>query len=334
MKAVILTKINEPLQVQELEIPVPGKGEILIRVYVAGVNYSDIQKYKGRYFNMPVLPLTLGLEVAGIVEVNGEDTNQALHGKRVVALLGKMGFQGGFAEYALAKEEEVIELPDNVSFEDGLAVPVQGLTAWFLLTEQARISSGDSIFIHAAAGGVGTIAIQLAKILGVKKVIAGASSEDKLTLAQSLGADVLINYSEPGWTDKIMAATEGKGVNIILSSAAGDIATDSLKILAPFGRLLVLGSVFSTNWTSAHIAALMGKSQSIAGFFVGSYTELPENYNKASAYLLELIAEGSLKIVSGFKYELNDAQQALDDIDSRMTMGKAALRTAFYTVNN
>lgn len=330
MKGSILNTIGEPLKIMEVEIPIPGDGEVLIKVFAAGMNFAEAQKQKGRYFNMPVLPAILGLEVAGLIEEVGPGVSDEWKGKRVVALLAGMGEQGGYAEYALSKANELLLLPENVSFEESLAIPIQGLSAYFMLHELARVGENDSVFIHAAAGGVGTIAIQLAKLIGIKKVIAGASSPEKLALAQSLGADVLINYTENEWTSKILEATGGKGPDIVLCAATGNVATESLRVLAPFGRLIIFGFVLSTQWNSKHIAGLVGKSQSISGFFVGSFARIPGQFKKAGECLLKLIETGKLKIILGNQYTLDDAQLALDQMENRETMGKSVLLTSNY----
>jgi NADPH2:quinone reductase len=330
MKASILSNVGEPLVIREVDIPSPKDGEVLIEVHVAGMNFAESQKQKGRYFNMPALPAILGLEVAGIVVKTGANVPLEWLGKRVVALLSGVGEQGGYAEFAVSRSEELLELPESVTLEESLAIPIQGLSAYFMLNKQAALKEANSIFIHAAAGGVGTIAIQLAKSMGVKKIIAGASTSDKLALAQSLGADVLINYSDPDWTSKILTSTYGQGPDVILSAATGEVASDSLRILAPFGQLIVYGFVLSTNWNARHIAGLLGKSQSITGFFVGSYTKIPGEFQRAGTLLLNLIAEKKLKIVHGKSYILDEAQLALDQMESRQTLGKSFLKIRHY----
>jgi NADPH2:quinone reductase len=330
MKASILNRIGEPLIIKEVEIPLPKDGEVLIEVHVAGMNFAESQKQQGRYFIMPSLPAILGLEVAGIVVKAGANVPTEWLGKRVVALLSGVGEQGGYAEFAVSRADELLHLPENVTFEESLAIPIQGLSAYFMLNRQAQIRDNNSVFIHAAAGGVGTIAIQLAKAMGVKKVIAGASTPEKLALAKSLGADVLINYSDADWTSKILASTYGEGPDIILSAATGDVAAESLRILAPFGRFIIYGFVLSTQWNAKHIAGLLKKSQSISGFFVGSYARIPGEFRKTGEMLLNLIAEGKLKIVLGKSYMLDEAQQALDQMENRQTMGKSFLKTSHY----
>lgn len=330
MKASVLNKVGEPVKITEVDVPVPGDGEVLIKVFVAGMNFAESQKQKGRYFNMPALPAILGLEVAGTVEQAGPNVPAKWLGKRVVALLAGVGEKGGYAEFTVSKANELLLLPDDVSFEDSLAIPIQGLSAYFMLHELARIGENDSVFIHAAAGGVGTIAIQLAKAMGVKKVIAGASSPNKLALAKSLGADVLINYTEADWTLKILEATNGRGPDVVLCAATGDVATESLRVLAPFGRFIIFGFVLATEWNSKHIAGLVGKTQSITGFFVGSFARLPGAFKKAGEILLNMVATGKLKIVLGNQYALEDAQLALDQMEERQTIGKSVLRTSHY----
>jgi NADPH2:quinone reductase len=332
MKASVLNNVGESLVLTDVDVPLPKHGEVLIAVHVAGMNFAESQKQKGRYFNMPVLPAILGLEVAGIVVKVGVNLDEAWLGKRVVALLAGVGEQGGYAEYAVARADELLLLPDKVTYEESLAIPIQGLSAYFMLHKQSNINVNSSIFIHAAAGGVGTIAIQLAKAMGVKKVIAGASTPEKLELARSLGADVLINYSEADWTSKILTATYGNGPDVILSAATGTVPAESLSVLATFGRFIIYGFVLSTHWNEKHIAALLGKSQSIIGFFVGSFAKVPGEFKKTGELLLNMIADGQLKIVPGNSYMLEDAQQALDLMESRQTMGKSILKTSHYSI--
>jgi NADPH2:quinone reductase len=330
MRASILNRVGEPLKLEEVALPIPRDGEVLIAVYVAGMNFAESQKQKGRYFNMPTLPAVLGLEAAGVVIETGANVSADWKGKRVVALLAGVGEQGGYAEYAVSRADELLLLPDNVSFEESLAIPIQGLSAYFMLHQLARVQSDDTIFIHAAAGGVGTIAIQLAKKMGIKKVIAGASSDEKLALAKSLGADVLINYAKPGWASQLIEATFGKGPDIILSAATGDVATESLRVLAPFGRFIVYGFVLSTEWNARHIAGILARTQSINGFFVGSFTGIPGEFKRAGGLLLDLIANDELQVVIGSQLGLDEAQLALDQMEKRQTMGKSVLRTSHY----
>ncbi|MBB3054239.1 NADPH2:quinone reductase [Mucilaginibacter gotjawali] len=292
------------------------------------MNFAESQMRQGLYPVIPDTPVILGAEVAGVVEQVGGDADADLLGKRVVAVLFATGGHGGYAEYAIASVEEVIQIPDNVSYDDALAIPVQGLTAYFLLTEAAKISGTDAVLIHAAAGGVGSVAIQLAKILGIGKVFAGASSVSKLELASSLGADVVVNYTDPDWMEQIQTETDGKGLSVILSSGTNDIVKQSFNLLAPHGRFVVYGSldILSSSFGADQVMQLVFKNQSVTGFYIGSYTAIPGNFKRAADYLLHLVSSGALKIITSSRYELKDAQQAHEDMANRKTVGKVILK--------
>ncbi|MFI5139392.1 MAG: zinc-binding alcohol dehydrogenase family protein, partial [Sphingobacteriales bacterium] len=324
-----LNEIGGELQLQEVAAPRPGKSQVLIKVQASGVNFAESQMRLGHYPVLPPTPVILGAEVAGIVAETGEGADESLSGKRVVAFLFSTGGSGGYAEYAVASIDEIIEIPENVSFEDALAIPIQGLTAYFLLTESARISQNDTVLIHAAAGGVGSIVIQLAKILGIRKVIACAGSDSKLALAKSLGADVLVNYSDANWTEQVLAKTDGRGADIILSSATDNIAKQSFNLLAPYGRFIVYGSldIKSSSFGPEQIMKLVFNNQSLVGFYIGLYTATPGNYKRVSEYLLYLVSTGALKIVTSNQYALENAQQAHEDMVNRKTVGKVILET-------
>ncbi|MFA6086927.1 zinc-binding alcohol dehydrogenase family protein [Mucilaginibacter sp.] len=327
MKAVVLNEIGGVLELREVATPRPGKSQVLIKVESSGVNFAESQMRQGVYPVIPDTPVILGAEVAGVVEQVGEDADADLLGKRVVAVLFATGGNGGYAEYAVASVDEVIPIPDNVSYDDALAIPVQGLTAYFLLTEAAKISGTDTVLIHAAAGGVGSIAIQLAKILGIGKVFAGASSTFKLDLAKSLGADVLVNYSDPDWMQQMQTVTDGQGVSVILSSGTSDIVKQSFNLLAPYGRFVVYGSldILSSSFGPDQVMQMVFNNQSLTGFYIGAYTAIPGNFKRAANYLLHLVSSGALKIVTSSRYELKDAQQAHEDMANRKTVGKVVL---------
>jgi NADPH2:quinone reductase len=329
MKAVFLNEIGGQLRVQEITTPRAGASQVLIKVQASGVNFSESQVRLGRYPAIPETPIILGVEVAGTIAAIGDGVDGMLLNKRVVAVLFSTGGSGGYAEYAVASVDEIIMIPDNVSYEDSLAIPVQGLTAYFLLTESARLSRTDSIFIHAAAGGVGSIAIQLAKLLGAGKVLAGASTGSKLALAKSLGADFLINYSDEDWDRQVRRITGESGVDIILSSATDAIAKQSFTVLAPYGRFVVYGSldIKSSSFGPEHILKMVFNNQSLVGFYIGLYTAIPGAYKKAAEYLLYLVSTGALKIITDSRFNLEEAQTAHEQMESRKTVGKVILKT-------
>ena len=226
MKAVRINETGGPevLRLEEIEIPQPRPGEVLIKVAAAGINYADLAQRQGRYLTATRLPSTLGMEVAGTVEAHGGGPAAPAVGTRVAALC-----YGGYAEYAIAPASGVIPIPDSLDFAHAAALPLQGLTAYQLLRESARLQTGERVLVHAAAGGVGTLAVQIAKLMGAGQVIGTASTVEKLELVRRLGADVGINYTEGDWVEQVRSATGGRGVEIVLEMVGGAIAQQSLE---------------------------------------------------------------------------------------------------------
>src|SRR5919199_5568827 len=212
MRAIQVQEFGGPevLRVVELPVPEPGEGEVLIRVSRAGINYADTHQRRNEYLAKAELPLIPGTEVAGVREDTGE---------RVVALTGT----GGYAEYATAPAPLVFPLPDDVDDATALALLVQGLTAWHLYRTSARVQAGESVVVHAAAGGVGSLAVQLGRPLGAGRVIATASSEEKRGLALELGADAAVDADPEGMKDRLIEANEGRRVDIVFEMAGGRV---------------------------------------------------------------------------------------------------------------
>src|SRR5271166_2860779 len=218
----------EVLKLTELPKPVPGEGEVLIRVNRAGLNFADTHTRANSYVQKATVPLVPGGEVAGIREDTGE---------RVVALVGS----GGYAEYAVAPERLVFPIPAELDDGTALAIIIQGLTAWHLYTTAARVAEGESVVIHAAAGGVGSLAVQLGHPLGAGRVIATASSEEKRELALSLGADLAIDPVAEGLTERLIEANDGHPVDVVFEMSGGAVFDASYAALAPFGRIVACG---------------------------------------------------------------------------------------------
>jgi NADPH2:quinone reductase len=239
MKAIRIHETGGPevMHLEELETPTPKDGEILIKVAAAGINYADLAQRAGAYLTRTRTPMTLGVEVAGTVAALGPGVSSPAVESRIVATC-----QGGYAEYAIAQANMVIPILPGIDFVHAAALPVQGITAYQLLRESAHLQPGESVLIHAAAGGVGTLAIQLAKLMGAGTVIGTASSGDKLDLIRRLGGDIAINYTEQNWVEQVKNATGDKGVDIILEMVGGQIAEQNLQCLAPFGRMVVYGA--------------------------------------------------------------------------------------------
>lgn len=315
MKAIRVHELggSDKLSIDEIEKPAPKADEILIKVAAAGINYADTMMRAGNYLTKPDLPVVLGYEVAGTIEELGTDVTKLVVGQRVLATASS----GGYAEYATAKAATVLPLPDELGYGEATALLVQGLTALGLLDEA---KSGQSILIHAAAGGVGTLLVQLAKHKGLK-VIGTASSEQKLQLVAELGADFAINYSEPDWTEEVLKATDGRGVDWLIEMVGGDIVAKNLKVLAKHGTMWIYGSASGEDF-KVSVLSLMHKNHSVRGYWL--MNEPIENRIRFTKELLEHLGARRLKIqVTEFPFE--QVKEAHDAIESRKTTGKVVL---------
>ncbi|MBX7172913.1 MAG: quinone oxidoreductase [Pyrinomonadaceae bacterium] len=315
MKAVRVNELGgaDKLTLEEIEKPTPQADEVLIKVAAAGINYADTMMRAGNYLTKPPLPFTLGYEAAGTIESLGENVTHLKVGQRVLATTSS----GGYAEFATAKANQVIPIPDELGFGESTALLVQGLTALGLLN---GTKAGDSILVHAAAGGVGTLLVQLAKYKGLK-VIGTASSEQKLQKVIELGADVAINYTEPDWTEEVLQATDGKGVNWIIEMVGGDIVGKNLKVLAKHGTMWIYGSASNQDF-KVSVLSLMAKNHTIHGYWL--MNESIENRIAFTKELLEHIKAGRLKI-QVTEFSLEKAREAHEAIETRKTTGKVVL---------
>jgi NADPH2:quinone reductase len=325
MRAVQITKYGGPevLQLVELEKPSPAGHEVVIEVKAIGVNFADTARREGQYVVPTPLPFVPGAEVSGVVVEVGDAVTTVEVGAKVVTLLGTKKATG-YAEFTIADERGLIPLPEGVDFQQAVALPLQGLSAYHVLKTMGRLEEGETVLIHAAAGGVGTIAVQLAKLFGAGKVIATASSEEKLNLAGELGADVLINYTENNWVEQVMEETNGKGVDVALEMAGGNIFNGTLESLAPFGRLVVYG-VASGVQSRLTPSQLMGRNQSVIGFFLPQIMKKPKLLQESLVELLTYLQKGQLKLIVGGVYPLEDVVTVHKLLNSRKTHGKLVL---------
>ncbi|MBN8252065.1 quinone oxidoreductase [Priestia flexa] len=323
MKAIQFKQYGSPdvLRVINLARPVPKKKDVLIKVEAIGVNYADTARREGAYVVDTPLPFIPGSEVAGEVVELGEEVEGIKVGMKVVTLLGSHRATG-YAEYTLADSRGLIPLPDGVDLKQAAALPLQGLTAYHILKTMGRIEKGETVVVHAAAGGVGTLAVQLAKKFGAN-VIATASSDEKLAIAKRLGADVLINYTEAGWQNKVMEETK-HGADVILEMVGGSIFYDSLQCLAPFGRLVFYGMA-SGQPVKFNPGRLMEKNQSVMGFFLPQMMAKPSLYQQSLQELLTYMKNGELELLIGGTYPLEDAAHVHRLLQGRKTTGKLIL---------
>jgi NADPH2:quinone reductase len=319
MRAIQMSEFGGPEVLELVELPKPqaGPGEVLVCVSRAGLNFADTHTRTNSYVQKATLPLVPGGEVAGVREDTGE---------RVVALTGT----GGYAEYAKARAELTFPIPEGLDDGTALALVVQGTTAWHLYRTAGRVARGESVVVHAAAGGVGSLAVQLGRVFGAHPVIATASSEDKRRLALELGADVAIDPNPDGLTERLVEANGGGEVDVVFEMAGGAVFDASYRALAPFGRLVVCG-IASQEPNRVSTGSLLRHSRSLVGFYIFHCLPAPFGVGPPGMFadgLAELFARaarGELRAVVGHTYALGEAAQAHVDLRERRTTGKLML---------
>lgn len=314
MRAIQMTEFGGPevLKLVELPTPKPGPEEVLIEVAHAGVNFADTHTRTNSYVRKATLPLVPGVEVAGVRTDTGE---------RVVAMLDG---GGGYAEYAVTRRELTFPIPDGLADGAALALLIQGTTAWHLHRSAGRVQAGESVVVHSAAGGVGSLAVQLARSFAAGRVIATASSDERRALALRLGADVAIDPAPEGLTERLIEANEGHPVDVVFDMAGGDTFEQSYRALAHFGRIVVCGiSTQQPNQVSS--GSLLRHSRSVVGFYLFHCLERPGMFGEALSDLFARAAHGELEVVVGGRYPLEQAAQAQIDMRERRTSGKLLL---------
>ncbi len=319
MRAIQMTEFGGPevLRLVDLPQPQPGPGEVLIRVTCSGVNFADTHTRTNSYVRKATLPLVPGGEVAGVREDTGE---------RVVALTGT----GGYAEYATAPAEHVFAIPEGMDDGTALALVVQGTTAWHLYRTAGRVAKEESVVVHAAAGGVGSLAVQLGHPLGAGRVIATASSEGKRKLALELGADTAVDPAPEGLTERLLEANGGRPVDVVFEMAGGAVFDASYRALAPFGRLVVCG-IASQQPNEVRTGSLLRHSRTVVGFYIFHCLERPGMFTEALDDLFARMGRGELRVVVGHTYPLAEAAQAHIDLRERRTTGKLLLDPSALT---
>ncbi|HKG02971.1 MAG TPA: NADPH:quinone oxidoreductase family protein [Conexibacter sp.] len=313
MRAIQLQEFGGPevLRLVELPTPTPGPGEVLVEVTRAGMNFADTHQRENSYLARATLPLIPGTEVAGVRTDTGE---------RVIALCGN----GGYAEYVAVHEALTYSIPEGVDDGTALAMIVQGLTAWHLYKTCGRVAPGESVVVIAAAGGVGSLAVQLGKHFDAGRVIAVASSEEKRALTLELGSDAAIDADPEGMKERILAANDGKPVDAVFEMAGGAVFDACLDALAPFGRLVTYG-IASREQNEVRSGALMRKSRAVVGFWFMHCMGRRDMVEEPLAELFGLAARGEIRVVVGETYPLSEAARAQVDLAERRTTGKLLL---------
>jgi NADPH2:quinone reductase len=313
MRAIQITEFGGPevLMPREVDDPQPAEGTVVLDVRAAGVNYADTHQVEDSYLAKSTLPLVPGGEVVGTTP----------DGRRVVALLGG----GGYAERALASPLAMWDVPDGISDAQALALVLQGTTAWHLLRTSAQLRAGETVVVHAAGGGVGTLAVQLAKRFGAGRVIGVASSEDKRELARRLGADATVDSAQEDLKGALREANEGRGVDVVLEMVGGRIFEQSVAALAPFGRLVHFGQAGREAAPPLDPGRLMHGSRGVLGFWLVHVMQRPELMTEAIEDLFGAVLAGELEPIVGGTYPLEEARRAHEDLRGRGTTGKLVL---------
>lgn len=323
MKQVRMTKFGGPevMEVAEVAMPEPGQGEVRVKVEAAGLNYSDIMIREGQYIDAMEPPLPLGRECCGTIDKLGAGVTNYKEGQRVVATVPA----GAFAEYVVTNAAGLLPCPEGLSPEQAASIFIQGLTAVHCLTDLAQTKKGETVLIQAAAGGVGTLAVQIARELGAK-VFGTASSDEKCKTIEELGGTA-INYSKGDWVAELKKANGGRGADVILESVGGDVFLRSFnEALEPFGRLVVYG-VAGREIVSLTNREILESNKTIMGYYLGSY--FPAHMDKimsGAMRLMQMIGQGKVKPIVGEVFPLDRAVDAFNHMQQRKNVGKVIIK--------
>ncbi len=311
MKAIQIDEFGGPetFELRDLPDPEPGAGEALVEVARVGVNFADTHATRNDYLAEQALPLIPGAEVSG----------RTADGRRVAALLGS----GGYAQKVAVAEQNLVPLPDEVDDDQAAAILLQGLTAIALVERCARIGSGETIVVEAAAGGTGTLAVQLAKRAGAR-VIGLASSPEKRALVERLGADATVDSRAEDLGEAIRAANDGERVDAVLHMSGGAAFDAEMEVLAPLGRMVVFG-IASREQRDVSTAALLRGSKTVVGFWLAHLLARVDLVVPMIGELMAAAARGELTATIGEVYPLSEAARAHEDLIARRTTGKLLL---------
>ena len=308
------------LRRQDLPDPEPGPGEVLVDVKAIGCNFFDTLITRGKYQVQPDLPFAPGAEAAGVVEAVGRNVSHVAPGDRVTVLLS----YGAFASKLVAPASRIFPIAEGMSFEAAAALGVVYQTSYVALAPRAQLQPGETLLVHAAAGGVGLAAVQIGVALGAR-VIGTGGTPDKLDLIRQNGAEVAVNYREEDFVERTKELTEGRGADVIYDPVGGDTFDRSLKCIAFNGRVLVIGFA-SGRIPEAKMNRVLLKNISLVGLHWGLYFDRdPETLQRAQRDLVELFAEGKIDPLVSATYPLIDAEKALEALGDRKTTGKVVL---------
>jgi NADPH:quinone reductase len=324
MKAVRFHKTGGPevLVYEDVPDPTPKDGEVLIKVEAVGLNFADVMRRRGdKYPDPSPPPFILGAEVAGTIAAIGRGVTSLAVGTPVLATPGA----GGYAQYICVPAERAIPRPPGLDAVPAAAIVGHGLTAALALRKAARLAPGENVLVEAAAGGVGSFAVQLAKLYGAGKVIAAASTPEKRAIAERLGADASVDYTAPGWAKKVRELTDGRGVDVVLETTGGETVAQALDAIAPFGRMIFIGQ---SSGKTAQIEPwqLTVPNHTVTGFYIGAYLAFPELIQSTLGEIFGFIMSGKLSVQVGTVLPLSQAAEAHRLLEGRKTTGKVVLQ--------
>jgi NADPH2:quinone reductase len=324
MKAIIVKKFGGPevLTYTEVDDPQPAADQVLIRVHTVGVNFADVKARLGGYHIKRPLPFIPGLDVAGTIVAVGPGVKTLKVGQRVVAFP-----QGGaYCELALALEVLTFAIPETIADETAAAFPIVAGTSYAMLSRISSLQIGEGVLLHSAAGGVGTTALQIARHLGARPIIATVGSDAKKSLLAELGADATVNYRSENYVEKTLALTDGKGVDVILNPLGAEILERDLDCLAPFGRLICFGHA-SGQPASIPTNELHGSCRSVLGFSFGTLRRTrPQEVSGIMNAVIPMLAEKKIRMIIGKQFPLAEAAEAHRLLESRTGTGKILLK--------
>ena len=309
----------EGLRLGEAPSPIPADGEVVIAVRAAGINYADAIMVAGHYQTKPPLPFSPGLEAAGIVAACGDGVTRFRPGDRVMAILA----HGGLAELAAAPEAETFAIPGRMSFEEAGAFPIAYISSHVALRWQARLEPGETLLVLGAAGGVGLTAVEIGKAMGAR-VIAAASTAEKLAVAQERGADDVVNYVEEKLTDRVMTLTNGKGADVCFDPVGGDLFDSALSSLGWGGRILLIGFVAGVPQIPAN--RLLVKHRAALGSSLRYFRwHAPDKLLRSVEELVQWYGEGKLRPLVTHRLPLEQSVEAIRLLTDRKAHGKVVV---------
>lgn len=325
MRAVIITNPGGPevLKVEERPDPVPGKGEVLIQVFAAGINRPDVMQRKGQYPPPPGASDIPGLEVAGIIVAVGDECFRWKPGERVCALVTG----GGYADYCVAPEGQCLAIPANLSFAEAASLPETFFTVWTNVFDRGRLKPGESLLVHGGTSGIGVAAIQLAKAWGAT-VYTTAGNEEKCTFCEKLGADKAIHYRMEKFKDVIKKLTADRGVDVILDMIGGSYTQDNLDALGQEGRLVLI-NFMKGDEVKVKLSTVMRKRLTITGSALRNRDTAFKTAiaNRLEEFVWPWLLSGKVKPVVFKTFHLNDVSAAHQLMESSMHIGKIVLTT-------